>query len=316
MEMMKAYICTKYGQPEVLHLESCNKPVIKSDEVLVKVYSTSVTNSDIFIRSSKVSKQVLIPFRIMMGILKPRKKIIGQVFAGKIEKVGVNIEKLKVGDKVYGLTGFSLGAYAEYMKLKEVNSKQGCISLMPNNISFEEASAAAYGGLLALQFLEKKNIIFGNKVLIYGASSTSGIFALQYCKHLGAEVSAVCSESNFEFVKSLGADKVLDYRNDESIKKLEMYDIIFDCVGKAKQSLLRKTCLQHIHTKKDFISIDDEPLLLSENRLIRISNLVQDSIIKLVNDRIYSFDQMIEAHKYVELGHKKGNVAVTVNSET
>lgn len=316
MEMMKAYICTKYGPPEVLHLESCNKPVIKSDEVLVKVYSTSVTNSDVFIRSSKVSKQVLIPFRIMIGILKPRKKIIGQVFAGVIEKIGVNIENLKVGDKVYGLTGFSLGAYAEYMKLKEVNSKQGCISLMPKNISFEEATAAAYGGLLALQFLEKKNINAGHKVLIYGASSTSGIFALQYCKYLGAKVSAVCSEGKFEFVKSLGADKVLDYRNDESIKELEMYDIIFDCVGKAKQSLLRKKCLQHINNKNDFISIDDEPLLLSANRLIKIGNLVQDRVIKLVNDRIYSFDQMIEAHKYVELGHKKGNVAVTVNSET
>ena len=172
------------------------------------------------LRSSKVSKQVLIPFRIMIGILKPRKKIIGQVFAGIIEKVGGNIEKLKVGDKVYGLTGFSLGAYAEYMKLKEVNSKQGCISLMPSNISFEEATAAAYGGLLALQFLEKKNINNGHKVLIYGASSTSGIFALQYCKHLGAEITAVCSESKFDFVRSLGADKILDYKNDESIKDI------------------------------------------------------------------------------------------------
>ena len=313
---MKAYFCHKYGPAEVLHLETCNKPVINSNEVLIKVYSTSVTNSDIFIRSSKVSKQVLIPFRIMIGILRPRKKIIGQVFAGKIEKAGENVKKFKVGDKVYGLTGFSLGAYAEYMKLNEKASKKGCISLMPDNVTFEEATAAAYGGLLALQFIEKKTINRGDKVLIYGASSTSGIFALQYFKHLGAEVTGVSSENKFDFLKLLGADKVLDYKNDESISKLEMYDIIFDCVGKARQSLLRKACRQHINNKKDFISIDDEALLLSPDRLLKIKNLVQENIIKPVNDRIYSFDQMVEAHRYVELGHKKGNVAVTVYSGT
>jgi NADPH:quinone reductase-like Zn-dependent oxidoreductase len=314
MEMMKAYICTRYGQPDVLRLESCKKPVINSNEVLIKVYSTSVTNSDIFIRSSKVNKRLIVPFRIMIGILKPRKKIIGQVYAGIIEQIGESIEKFKVGDKVYGLTGFSLGAYAEYMKLREVPSRQGCISIMPNNVTFEEATAAAYGGLLALQFVEKKTINDGSKVLIYGASSTSGIFAMQYCKHLGAEVTAVCSESKFEFVRSLGADKILDYGNDESIKKLEMYDVVFDCVGKTRQSLLRTACLQRIKDKNDFISIDDEPLLLDSDRLTRITNIVENNSVKLVNDKIYSFDQMVEAHEYVELGHKKGNIAVTVDS--
>lgn len=313
MEEMKAYICTKYGKPEVLHLETCKKPVIKSDEVLIKVFSTSVTNSDIFIRSSKVSKQVLIPFRIMIGIVKPRKKIIGQVYAGVIEQTGKDIKKLKTGNKVYGLTGFSLGAYAEYLKLKEENSKQGCISVMPENVSFEEATAAAYGGLLALQCIEKKTIKYGDKVLIYGASGTSGVFALQYLKHAGAAITAVCSKEKSDFVKSLGADKVLDYRDDDSINKLEMYDMILDCVGKAKQSPLRKACLKHLNTKDGFMSIDDEPLLLSSERLERISALVQKNIVKPINDRVYSFDQMVEAHTYVELGHKKGNVAVTVN---
>lgn len=314
MAMMKAYICARYGKPDVLHLVSCKIPDISPNEVLVKVCSTSVTNSDLFIRSSKVDKRLVIPFRIMIGIFKPRKKIIGQVFSGIIEKTGSNTKRFKAGDKVYGLTGFSLGAYAEYMKLREVNSKQGCISLMPSTVSFEEATAAAYGGLLALQSLEKKTINNGNKVLVYGASSTSGVFAVQYLKHLGAEVTGVCSEGKFEFVKSLGADKVLDYRNNESIKKLEIYDVIFDCVGKAKQSSLRKACTLHIKNKNDFISIDDEPLLLSSDRLDRISNLVQKSSIRLVNDKIYGFDQMVEAHNYVELGHKKGNVAVTVST--
>jgi NADPH:quinone reductase-like Zn-dependent oxidoreductase len=252
----------------------------------------------------------------MIGILKPRNKIIGQVFAGEIEQIGKNIKNFKSGDKVYGLTGFSLGAYADYKTMNEINSKQGCISLMPENLSFEEATSAAYGGLLALQFLEKKIIKPSSKVLIYGASSTSGIIALQYIKHLGAEVTCVCRENKFEFVKSLGANKVLDYTKNESIRQLENYDLIFDCVGKAKKSNLREACKNHVSTQKDFISIDDEPLLLSSNRLMKIKELVENNIIKPVNDRVFLFDQIVEAHKYVELGHKKGNVAVTVNSTT
>jgi len=252
----------------------------------------------------------------MIGILKPRNKIIGQVFAGEIEQIGKNIKNFKSGDKVYGLTGFSLGAYADYKTMKEINSKQGCVSLMPENLSFEEATSAAYGGLLALQFLEKKIIKQNNKVLIYGASSTSGIIALQYIKHFGAEATCVCRENKFEFIKSLGADKVLDYTKDESIRQLENYDLIFDCVGKAKKSDLREACKNHVSTQKDFISIDDEPLLLSSNRLMKIKELVESNVIKPVNDRVFLFSQIVEAHKYVELGHKKGNVAVTVNSIT
>lgn len=313
MEMMKAIVCSKYGPPEVLHLQSYKKPIPNDDEVLIKIFATSVTNSDIFIRSSKVRIQLLIPFRIMIGILKPRKRIIGQVFAGEIEQVGKNIKKFKAGDKVYGMTGFSLGAYADYKTMKEINSKQGCLSLMPENISFEEATSAAYGGLLALQFIEKKSIKKSDKVLIYGAASTSGIIALQYIKHLGAEVTCVCRENKFEFVKSLGADKVLDYTKDESIRQLDNYSFIFDCVGKAKTSKLRKACFNHVSHPKDFLSIDDEPLLLSSSRLMNIKELVEKNIIKPVNDRVFMFDQIVEAHKYVELGHKKGNVAVTVN---
>lgn len=313
METMKAYVCRRYGSPNVLELVSWEKPKISSKEVLIKVFSTSVTNSDIFIRSSKVSKELLIPFRIMIGIIGPRKKVIGQVYSGIVDKVGEDVTKFRPGDKVFGLTGFSLGAYAEYLKLNQDNSKQGCISIMPDNISFEEATAAAYGGLLALQFLDKKEIKNGDKVLIYGASSTSGIFALQYLKHLGAEVTGVCSIEKHDFIKSLGANKVLDYKSDDSINKLEMYDVVFDCVGKAKQSVLKTTCLKHVRSKDDIISIDDEALLLSSDRLLIIKKLVEKNIIKLINDKIYSFDEMREAHEYVELGHKKGNVAVTVN---
>lgn len=318
MEKMRAIVRSKYGPPEVLHVETCDKPIPKDDEVLVKIFATSVTNSDIFIRGSKIPGNVLmvIPFRIMMGIFNPRKKIIGQVFAGVVEQTGKKTSAFKPGDKVFGLTGFSLGAYAEYKTIKEINSIQGCISLMPENSSFEEGTAAAYGGLLALQFLDKKTITAGSKILIYGASSTSGIFAVQYLKHLGVEVTGVCRQNKFDFVKSLGADTVLDYTKDESINQLEKYNIVFDCVGKAKRSKLRDACKLQISNQKDFISIDDEPLLLSSKRLLTIKELVEKGVVSPVNDRVYSFDQMIEAHKYVELGHKKGNVAVTVHSTT
>lgn len=316
MELMKAYVCKKYGSPEILELQQCKKPVLKKNELLIKIYATSVTNSDIFIRSSKVTTNLIIPFRLMIGLFGPRKKIIGQVFAGEIIQIGKNIINNKIGDKVYGLTGFSLGAYAEYKKMKEQNSKKGCFALMPINISYEEATAAAYGGLLALQFLEKKNIKKNDKVLIYGSASTSGITAVQYLKNVGAEVTSVCSESKFDFVKTLGADKVLDYNNDESIKKLEKYNLVFDCVGKARSSNLKKACREHISNQDDFISIDDEALVLSTERLERIKELVEIEVINPVNDRVYPFEEMVEAHKYVELGHKTGNVAVTVNIAT
>lgn len=309
---MKAYVCSKYGAADVLKITTCHKPNIKSNEVLIKVYSTSVTNSDIFIRSSKVAKSVLIPFRIMIGVFRPRKKIIGQVFAGVIEQLGSQVKRLKVGSNVYGLTGFSLGAYAEYLKLAEAPSTKGCVSVMPENVSFEEATAAAYGGLLALQFLEEKDINQGDKVLVYGASSTSGLFAIQYLKHLGADVTAVCSKEKVPFVQSFGVSRILDYKNDESIQKLDKYHVIFDCVGKAKTSSLKEACKDHVIDKEDFISIDDAALILSSDRLDRVARLVESKIITPVNDRMYSFEQMVEAHEYVELGHKKGNVAVTV----
>jgi len=214
------------------------------------------------------------------------------------------------------MTGFSLGAYADYKKMKELNSKQGCVALMPKNISYELATGAVYGGLLALQFLEKKNIGENDKVLIYGSASTSGITAVQYLKNLGAEVTSVCSESNFDFVKSIGADKVLDYNDDDSIRKLEKYDLVFDCVGKARTSNLKKACIKQLDDQDNFISIDDEALILSSDRLERIKDLVEKEIIKPVNDRVYSFEDMVEAHKYGERGHKTGNVAVTVNTLT
>ncbi len=313
---MKAIVCTKYGPPEVLQLKEVEKPRPKNNEVLIKIYAASVTNSDIFIRSSNIPLLMMIPMRLMIGITKPRNSIIGEVFSGEIEFAGSEIKRFKAGDQVYGLTGFSLGAYADYKCMKEIDSKRGCLAIKPKNISFEEATSAAYGGLLAFQQLEKGNIRRGHKVLIYGASGTSGTIAVQYAKHLGATVTGVCGPSHIEFIKSLGADKVLDYTKKESIEFLEEYDFVLDAVGKNKTSALKKACAKALATNGKYASIDDGALLLQSDRLNRITELVELGTIKPVNDRIYHFDQIVEAHKYVETGHKKGNVAITVNKKT
>jgi NADPH:quinone reductase-like Zn-dependent oxidoreductase len=313
METMKAIICTKYGPPEVLQIAQRQKPVPRNDEVLIKIFATSVTNSDIFIRSSDIPLMFKIPMRLMIGIRRPRNPIIGEVFSGEIEFAGPEIKRFKAGDRVYGLTGYSLGAYADHKCMKEIDSKKGCLALMPGNIGFEEATSAAYGGLLAFQYLEKGNVVRGQSVLVYGASGTSGTIAIQYAKHLGAVVTGVCGPLNTEFVRSLGADKVLDYTKSGSIDHLERYDLVIDTAGKRRTSGLKKACVDALTPNGKCVSIDDGALLLRSERLDRIRELIESGKIRPVNDRVYPFEQMVEAHRYVEIGHKRGNVAVTVN---
>jgi NADPH:quinone reductase-like Zn-dependent oxidoreductase len=312
METMKAVVCTKYGPPEVLKLVQREKPVPMEDEVLIKVFATSVTNSDIFIRSARVAPALVIPFRLAMGIFKPKRDIIGEVLSGVVAETGAKTTRFKVGDAVYGLTGFSVGGYAEYKCMQESDSTSGCLAIKPANLSFEEATSAAYGGLLALQFLEPAEIQPEDKALVYGASSTSGTIAVQYAKHLGAEVTAVCSAGNHAFVKELGAAKTLDYTDDNETDKLEKYDVVFDCVGKARTSALKKAAQKALTEKGQNCSIDDSALLLDSSRLERIRALVESGAIRPITDRVYPLEQIVEAHRYVELSHKRGNVAVTV----
>jgi len=316
MEKMKAAICIRYGPPEVLKIIEREVPLPKDDEVLIKVFAASVTNSDIFIRSSNVPLRFRIPMRIMIGITRPRNDILGEVLAGEIVRVGPKIKRFQVGDQIFGLTGFSLGAYADYKCMKETDSKKGCLALKPGNISFEEATSAAYGGLLALQFLEKGHIRPKDKVLIYGASGTSGTIAVQYAKHLGAEVTAVCRAEKVDLVRSLGADKTLDYTDQDSISRLEAYDFVLDAVGKARTSELKQACRNLMSDKRKFVSIDDAALILNSERLNQIRELVEAGIIRPVTDSCFPLEQIIEAHRYVEQGHKRGNVAITVNRVT
>jgi NADPH:quinone reductase-like Zn-dependent oxidoreductase len=313
-EIMKAYICPKYGPPEVLQLKEAAKPVPKDDEVLIKIHATAVTASDIFIRSSQVAVRVLIPFRLMIGLTGPRKSIIGLVLAGEIEAIGKDIKRFKPGDQVYGLTGFDLGAYAEYTCMKETDSTHGCLAIKPTKISYEEATMVSYGGLLAFQFMEKGNIQRGQEVLVYGGSSTTGTVAIQYAKYLGARVTAVCSTANLEMVKSLGADVVIDYVKVDALKPGVHYDFVFDAVGKNKTSKLKEACRKALAPGGKYASIDDSAMLLDSKRLGLISELVEGGHIKPVVDRCYPFEELAEAHRYVGGGHKRGGVAVTVSS--
>jgi len=309
---MKAVICTKYGPPEVLQIKEVEKPTPKDNEVLIKINATAVTASDIFIRGCQVSIQYWIPMRLMIGLTKPRKPIIGLVLAGEIESAGKDIKRFKPGDQVFGITGFGLGAYTEYKCMQETDSTYGCLELKPTNISYEEATVAAYGGLLAFQYLGKGNIRPGHRVLIYGASGASGTIAVQLARFLGAEVTAVCSTTNLELVKSLGADKVIDYTVEDSLNPGEKFDFILDAVGKNKTSKLKKACKRSLVPGGKYVSIDDGALMLDSKRLALIKNLVEAGHIKPVIDTTYPLEQIVEAHRYVGKGHKKGGVAITV----
>jgi len=309
---VKAYVCPKYGPPEVLRLEEVEEPSPQSDEVRVKIHATAVTASDIFIRGSQIPLRYWVPMRLMIGLTGPRRSIIGLVLAGEIDAVGADTERFKVGDPVFGLTGFSLGAYAEYKCMRETDSKRGCLALKPANLTYEEATVEAYGGLLALQYMEKGNVKPGQRVLVYGASSTSGTTAVQFAKHLGAEVTGVCSTANLDLVRSLGADRVIDYTKENSLSPGEQFDLVLDAVGKRKTSKLKQECMKALVPGGRYVSIDDGNLLLEAKRLDMMRDLVEAGHVRPVVDRCYPFEEMVEAHRYVGQGHKRGGVAITV----
>ena len=309
---MRAIVCPRYGGPDVLELREVEQPSPKDDEVCIRVMATAVTASDIFIRGSQIPLRFRIPMRLLLGITRPRRPIIGLVLAGEIASVGRDITRFKPGAQVYGLTGFGLGAYAEYKCMKETDSTYGCLALKPANVTYEEATVAAYGGLLALQYMGRGDIRPGQRVLVYGASSTSGTTAVQWARHLGAEVSGVFSTANLELVKSLGADTVIDYTKVDALEPGDRYDLVLDAVGKAKTSKLKESCRASVAGKDGYVSIDDGNLLLDSRRLAAMKDLVEAGHIRPVVDRCYPLEDIAEAHRYVEQGHKRGGVAVTV----
>jgi NADPH:quinone reductase-like Zn-dependent oxidoreductase len=311
---MKAIICTRYGPPEVMQIKEVEKPVPKNDEVCIKIHSAAVTASDIFMHGDHIPYQNLIRMRMKIGITKPRKSIPGLVLAGEIESAGKKIKRFKPGDQVFGLTGFGFGAYAEYKCMKETDSDNGCLALKPANLSYGESTVVAYGGILALQYLGKGKIQRGQKVLIYGASGTTGTMAVQLARYLGAEVTGVCSTVNLELVKSLGAARVIDYTRVDSLNPDEHFDFILDAVGKTKTSKLKEACKIALAPKGKYISIDDGNLEFLSERLMMLKKLAEAGCFMPFIDRTYHLDQIVEAHKYVNIGHKKGGVVINIRN--
>ena len=274
---MKAAICTKYGPPEVLKLQEVERPVPKSNEVLIKIHAAAVTISDCIVRSGKVSLLFWLPMRLFVGFRRPRNPILGFDLSGEIEEVGKDIKRFKKGDPVFAFAGMHCGAFAEYVCLPEDGKRMpadSLIALKPAKLSYEEAAALPSRGTLALHFLRKGNIRKSQKVLIYGASGGAGTFAVQIAKSLGADVTGVCSTANLELIKSLGADKVIDYTREDFTQRGENYDLIFDAVGKRYSSKLQYK--KALAPGGKFISIDDTPQIGLED-FIMLKDLVEAS---------------------------------------
>ena len=318
---MKAIVCTKYGAPDFLQMKEVEKPTPKETEILIKIHATSVSSGDARMRRAD-------PFiiRLIFGFKRPRKPILGVVVAGEIEAIGKSVSNYKVGDQVFGSSGMSFGAHAEYVSVPE----DAVLSLKPVNMTYEEAASIPFGATASMHFLRIANIQQGQKVLIYGASGALGTMAVQLAKNYGADITAVCSTSNIELMKSLGADHVIDYTQEDFTMNGKKYDVVFDTVGKSSLRRALKSLSDHGHLllasagigtmiggsiKSMFINKKIVSGVIKETvkDMNFFKQLIEKGSLKAVIDRTYPLERIAEAHAYVDKGHKIGNVIIAMN---
>ena len=320
---MKAAVYRRYGPPDVVHIEDVDKPAPNDNEVLVRIHATTVCAADWRLRSAN-------PFivRLIKGLWRPKTRILGMELAGTVESVGKAVTRFHVGDEVFGGTGLTTGAHAEYVCVRE----NGFLETKPVNMTFEEAAAVIFGGFSALGFLRKAKIQAGQNVLIYGASGSVGVFAVQLAKHFGARVTAVCSTANLDLVKCLGADEVVDYTREDFSKAGRVYDIVFDAVGKSGLS----RSLKSLKRGGSYVVIAPPPSLaelvgtlwaaitgaakvvsglpgVTAADLPFLKELIEAGKLRTVIDRRYPLAEIVDAHRYAEAGHKKGHVVIVVS---
>ena len=329
---MNAVVWTKYGGPDVLQLREVDKPLPKADEVLIKIHATTVTAGDTEVRSLKMPLMLGYPFRIFNGLSKPKKiTILGQELAGEIEALGSEVTVFKAGQRVFGTTGFSLGGYAEHICMP-AEPEESALTLMPVNMSFEEAAALPFGGLEALHFLREADIQPGESVLINGAGGSIGTFGIQLAKYYGAEVTGVDRADKLDMLRSIGADHVIDYTREDFTESGTTYDVIFDVIGKSPyagsikslkgngryllanpriSTMLRGPWTTRRTGKKVVVGTSTQKTA----DLVFLKELAEAGKLKTVIDRRYKLEETAEAHKYVETGAKKGNLIIAVVPE-
>ena len=325
---MKAVVYERYGPPEVLQLREVEKPAPKDNEALIKTYATTVTSGDWRVRSLNVPAGFGLIMRLVFGVTRPKQPILGTELAGVVESVGKDVKKYKVGDQVFAFSDAAMGCHAEYKCMREA----GAMALKPANLTYEEAAALSFGGTTALDFFRRGRLQSGEKVLVNGASGGVGTAAVQLAKHFGAEVTGVCSTANVELVRSLGASHVIDYTKRDFTQNGETYDIIVDTAGTAsftrsKTSLKeRGRLLMVLGGLPDMLQIPWVSMT-SRKKVIAgpaagraedlrfLAGLAEAGEFKPVIDRRYPFEQIAEAHRYVDTGRKKGNVVITLEHD-
>ena len=305
---MRAVVCTRYGPPEVLRLEERVTATPRKSEVRIRIRAAAVTSSDCYLRGLRLSPAYRIMARLAVGWSAPRQPVLGMVLSGEVDSVGAGVRSFEVGDRVFGLNRHRFGTYAQYVCWPQ----DGLLARRPVHLTDEECAAIPFGGLLASYFLRKAGLRAGQRVLVYGASGAVGTSAVQLARHIGAEVTGVCSTANMDLVASLGASTVVDYTVEDFTDRKERYDLILDAVGRRKSAAALRRCRQVLAPGGACISVDDGTPRLRREDLVLLGELATKGEIRPVIDRTYALDDIVDAHRYVDIGHKRGNVVVTV----